>query len=70
MVLANKISTYMFEGIKFKVLIGWLCGGTVSLGDPNLSETNIKKQLEETKARVLVSSIDYLDKYYKGRMLC
>ena len=43
----------------------WLCGGTVSLGDPNLSETNIKKQLEETKAKVLVSSIDYLDKYYK-----
>ena len=47
------------------VLGAWLCGGTASLGDPNLPPSVIKQQIEETKAKIIVCSKLYLDKYQK-----
>ncbi len=41
----------------------WLCGGTVSLGDPNLSQGAIQQQIQDTGAKIVVCSFQYLDKY-------
>ena len=41
----------------------WLCGGTVSLGDPNLSQGAIQQQIQDTGANIVVCSFQYLDKY-------
>ncbi len=41
----------------------WLCGGAVSLADPNLSSAAIKQQIKDTKAKIIVCSKQYLDKY-------
>ena len=43
----------------------WLCGGTVSLGDPHLSRGAIKQQIQETGAKIVVISVEFMDKYHQ-----
>jgi len=45
------------------VLGAWLCGGSTSIGNPAESIPVIRTQLEDTKARMVVCSKDYADKF-------
>jgi len=48
----------------FWPLLGaWLCGGSTSIGNPAVSTEVIKIQLEDTKAKILVCSKEYVDKF-------
>ena len=41
----------------------WLCGGAVSVADPNLSPNLIRHQLKDTKAKVVVCAMEFAEKY-------
>mgnify|MGYP001199507085 CR=1 FL=1 len=41
----------------------WLCGGTVSIADPNLTPDLIRHQLIDTKAKVVVCAMEFAEKY-------
>ena len=45
------------------VFAAWLCGGTVSAADPNLAPDLIKYQLNDTNAKVVVCSLEFVEKY-------
>jgi len=45
------------------VLGAWLCGGSTSIGNPAVSVPVIRTQLEDTKAKIVVCSKDYADKF-------
>ena len=50
-------------GFYWGVLGAWMCGGRVSVPDPNLDKEMIKVQIEDTKAKVIVCGLEYVAKY-------
>jgi long-subunit acyl-CoA synthetase (AMP-forming) len=54
---SNNINYYL------PVFSAWLCGGVVSIADPNISDDQIKHQLQDTSASIVAVQNQFQNKY-------